>query len=322
MPRNARRLTDPELIATMLTEWEATPRTRDGARYTLVAFAAWLAGHDAELATATPELCRAWLDERKATVAASTVVRNWSQLRAFYAHCTDDDDDAPLLDIANPMRRIKMPRAPKWAVTHAATVAEVDAVLATFDARSMLGLRNRIAVSLMFHSGLRVSEVGRIDLADIDLDGRSIVLPETKNGQPRIPPIHPTTYRMIVRYLTMRGDRPGPLLWNTGNRRASNRLTTNALQNVIKDAAAATDLAVTPHSLRRGFVVAYIANGGSTAACMIIGGWESETMIVRYLADARAGTAQVDFNAVAARQIAAAKADRQLPRSRRLRVVG
>ena len=51
-------------------------------------------------------------------------------------------------------------------------------------------------------------------------------------------------------------------------------------------------VALTPHSLRRGFVVEYLAHGGDIATLMIIGGWSSEVMIYRYLGEARARTAQ------------------------------
>ena len=68
------------------------------------------------------------------------------------------------------MRDVAQPAAPQWADTHAATPDEYTALVATFDLRSSLGLRNAIALSLQFRSGLRVGELAPIDLAHLDID--------------------------------------------------------------------------------------------------------------------------------------------------------
>jgi integrase len=302
-----------ELVDDVLSEWRATPASRDLCRRTVVAFAQWLAGRDTDLTTATRADCQAWLDERANVVAASTVVKNWSQLRAWYATAESDFAD-PLDGRRSPMARVPMPRAPKFARTHAATVAEVDALVATFDLRSGLGLRNAAMVSLMFRSGLRVGELGPLDLWHLDLEARTVLIAQSKNDEPRRPPLHPETIALLRRYLRRRGDWPGPLFVNLGVRRKSERLTVTACKNVVKKAAAAAAVPVSPHCLRRGFAVEYMANGGDIVTLMEIGGWSSEVMIYRYLADARSRTSQQVYDTVAARQLAAA-------RGRRLRAV-
>jgi integrase len=207
-----------------------------------------------------------------------------------------------------------MPKAPKVAHTHAATAAEVAAVVRTFDMRTGLGLRDAAMVSLMFRSGLRVGELAQIDRVDLDLERRCVRLGVTKNGEPRTPPLHPETIAVVGRYLRRRGEYPGALFVNVGGRRSSDRLTTNAIQNIVKKAAKRAGVPVTPHCLRRGFVAEYLAHGGDIATLMVIGGWASEVMIYRYMGDLRAATAQGVFDQVAARQVAA--------RGRNLRAVG
>jgi len=302
-----------ELIDDVLCEWRATPASRDHCRRTVVAFAHWLTARGSDLTTASRADCQAWLDERQAVVAATTVVKNWSQLRAWYATAEGDFAD-PLDGRRSPMTRVPMPRAPKFARTHAATVAEVDALVATFDLRTGLGLRNAAMVSLMFRSGLRIGELVPLDLWHVDLEARTVLIATSKTDEPRRPPLHPETLTLLRRYLRRRGEWAGPLFVNLGVRRRSERLTTNACQNVIKKAAAAAGVAVSPHSLRRGFAVEYMANGGDVVTLMEIGGWSSEVMIYRYLADARSATSQQVYDTVAARQLATA-------RGRRLRAV-
>lgn len=302
-----------ELIDDILGDWHATDAARKAARYTLAAFARWLDSHQASLATATKDHCASWLRHRLEVVKPVTVAKNWSELRAFYAVAQGDPTD-PLGGRVSPMARIKMPRFPSFARTHVATEPEVDALMGSFDRRSGIGLRNAAMVSLMFRSGLRVSEVSRLDMRDLDLEGRTVHLGYTKNGDPRTPPLHPDTLTLLHRYVRRRGDTAGPLFINVGQRRQSERMPTNAIQNVVKRAANAAGVPVTPHSLRRGFVVWYMSIGGDIATLMIIGGWSSELMIVRYMGDRRALTAQAVYDSVVARD--------HTDRRRRLRAVG
>lgn len=284
-----------ELIDDILDEWRATDAARKAARYTLAAFARWLAAHGSSLADATPAECKAWLAERGTEVKAVTVAKQWSELRAFYRVAAEDPTD-PLAGRASPMARIHAPRFANFAFTHAASPDEVAAVIATFDRRSGLGLRNAAIVSLMFRSGLRIGEVVALDVADIDVERATVHLGYTKNGDPRLPPIGRETMTLLVRYLRRRGDSPGPLFVNVGNRRRTERLPRNAVQNIVKRAAATAGVPqVTPHSLRRGFVVEWMSKGGSAASLMVIGGWSSETMIVRYMGGKRAETAAAEY---------------------------
>ena len=313
LPTGDARWYSDELIDEMLAAWGARGRSQPNARSTLTMFAAWLETRGTELIDATTVDCRAWLEARAQQVAASTVVKNWSQLVAFYRTAERHSTD-PLAGRRSPMRDVAQPAAPQWADTHACTPDEYTALLATCDLRSSLGLRNAIALSLQFRSGLRVGELAAIDLAHLDLDRRCVLLPFTKTRRPRRPPLHPDTLDLLRRYLSprRRGDLPGPLLVNVGPRRTSARLSTAALQNVVKRAAARADVTVSPHALRRGWCVQFMLEGGDETACMTIAGWTSPTMIHRYLADARAEAAQASFDRVAARQSGRSREQRVL----------
>lgn len=294
-----------EFIDDMLVEWNATDNARDVARCNVRTFARWLAAErpGTTLVDATQADCVAFLRHRGTVVAKSTVVRNWSDLRAFYAAAQTDVTN-PLDGRVSPLARIKMPRAPKFAITHAASVAEVDKMMATFDLRTGVGLRNAAIVSLMFRSGLRVSEVAAVYLSAVDFDERHITIGLTKTLIPRRPSLHPETLALLKRYLRRRGDRPGPLFVNVGTRSKGGGLTTSAMQSMFKRHAAIAAVPVTPHTLRRGFVVEYLTHGGDVPTLMVIGGWSSEVMIVRYMGDQRALTAQAVYDVVAQRQVA------------------
>ena len=72
---------------------------------------------------------------------------------------------------------------------------------------------------------------------------------------------------------------------------------------MFKRAAARAGVALTPHTLRRGWYAEYIEHGGDVVSAMHIAGWKREVMPYRYGADRRDDTAQAVFDEVAARQV-------------------
>lgn len=307
-------LDDAELIDEMLAAWRyRAERSRTNARYTLTAFADWCAVVGTNLVDVTTAQCRAWLAERSATVAASTVVKNWSQLHAFYASAERHSTD-PLGGRRSPMADIPQPAAPEWVDTHACTDGEYAALVAEAGTGSV-GLRNHIALSLMYRSGLRVGEVAATDVDHVDVDRRTVRVVWGKNNRPRLVPLHPETLELLRRYLhpRRRGSAPGPLLVNVGGRRTSPRLTVNAACNIVNRCATRAAVAdVSAHALRRGAVVNFYRGGGGDTEAMTIFGWTTATMPHRYLADARAEVAQITFDRVA---------EFQTPRSREQRAL-
>lgn len=83
------------------------------------------------------------------------------------------------------------------------------------DVRALLDacdVRDRVIVSLGICEGLRRGEMCRVELADIDLDGR-VMFVQGKGGRQRWVPITDATARRVVRYIQEeRGWAAGPLL--------------------------------------------------------------------------------------------------------------
>lgn len=258
-------------------------------------WARWCANHDTAPITATRADCTAYLDTRAGELAAATLRVEWRMLRAFYGWLARDvadggggerDDD--------PMRRVKGPRTPTRPATRAAKAGDVAALERCFD-QSELGRRNTAMVSLMYRSGLRVGELPQLDLADYTTigEGRAVLtIKVTKTGEPRVVPVHPETQRYLTRYFRKRGTAVGPLFRGATHTRAiDGRITTKAIQDVIRRARERTGIAIAPHQLRRGFTAAYLRDGGDVLSLEIIGGWADHRMPRRYLADEEAAAA-------------------------------
>lgn len=113
--------------------------------------------------------------------------------------------------------------------------------------------RNCAIIALFRTSGLRVSELVRIDLADWDRLANSIWLLDTKNGADHLLHLHPQAVPYLELWLTERGTAPGPLFTKLPYDEPT-RLTTHSVRYMLRATAKAAG--VQPfgsHDFRRTF---------------------------------------------------------------------
>lgn len=121
---------------------------------------------------------------------------------------------------------------------------------------SHLGLRNRAMLRLMFDLGLRVAEVVRLDVADVNLDAAGVwVLGKGRTRKERLTLPGPTIDALRA-WLTHRGHQPGPLLLSFSNRPAAEnqRLCTRGAYRIIRNLGAAVGIHLHPHALRHSAI--------------------------------------------------------------------
>jgi len=68
---------------------------------------------------------------------------------------------------------------------------QVQQLLGRISTRYPTGLRNRVALELMYRAGLRVSEVCNLSPTDVDLEQGFITVQQGKGGKDRVVPIDP-----------------------------------------------------------------------------------------------------------------------------------
>jgi len=291
----AAQATNP-LAAEFIDDQPWVPANKRNAVSCLNHYDRWCAARQLDPMAATRRDLKAYLAERAAEVGPATVRTHWRMLKAFYGWAaTPIDAGGPGELAASPMVGIAGPRTPARPATTAARPDDVARLERHFP-RTTAGTRNAAMVSLMFRSGLRVGELPPLDLAHLATrpDGHQVLMvPVTKTGEPRIVPIHPETGRYLKRYLRRRGAAAGPLFQTTGERGrdVTGRLTTRAIQIVVRRATATLGIHVAPHQLRRAFTSQYLRAGGDVLSLEIIGGWADHRMPRRYLADEEAAAA-------------------------------
>src|ERR1039457_4341547 len=94
------------------------------------------------------------------------------------------------------------------------TPAEVTAIIGQCSRTAPTGIRNRALLTLLYRSGLRVSEILSLRPADVDMARHSIRLLDTKSGKPQTRGFHPSADDALGRWLDTRrglGLRNGPI---------------------------------------------------------------------------------------------------------------
>jgi site-specific recombinase XerD len=121
--------------------------------------------------------------------------------------------------------------------------------------------RDKAIIYLLYSSGLRVGELTRLNIEDINLSDGSIQIKRGKGGKARPAFTDPITIELIKAMLDGRADdNPALFLSRTGG-----RLSIRSVQRIVKNAAAKSGLPgdkVTPHKLRHSFAVHHLQMEG------------------------------------------------------------
>ncbi len=171
---------------------------------------------------------------------------------------------------ADPTRAVRTPRIDRRLPGHLSR-ADARAVLEAAEERagegSLAATRALLALELLYGSGLRLSELQGLDLADLDRgQGQARVL--GKGGKERIVPVTAAAFRALDRYLPRRLEvvRPGEraLLVNARGRRLSTRSIQTLVQEAFEVAAGARGLST--HALRHSFATHLLEGGADLLA--------------------------------------------------------
>ncbi len=143
---------------------------------------------------------------------------------------------------------------------------EVDLLLAAPDMNKPLGVRDRAMLEMFYATGMRVSELANLQLADLHLD-EGYIRCIGKGRKERVIPVGAESIRLLRRY--MEEVRPllceNPHVQNVFVSRRESGLCRQRLWQIIKEHTQKAGLMknVTPHTLRHSFASHLLANGAS-----------------------------------------------------------
>ncbi|MBL9025242.1 MAG: tyrosine recombinase XerD [Myxococcales bacterium] len=130
------------------------------------------------------------------------------------------------------------------------------------DATTLRGSRDRAMFFLLYASGLRVSELVSLRLADVDLL-RGVVIPLGKGQKRRIVPVGDLALRELTAYLEHRASHPGARSEVLFLGRSTKGLTRQGFFKLLKRYAAIAGITkpVSPHWVRHTFATHLLAGG-------------------------------------------------------------
>ena len=132
------------------------------------------------------------------------------------------------------------------------TVAEMLR-LAT-EPRDSYAARNVAMLRVMFDLALRVSEVVRLDVADLELDRAALWVSGKGRADKELLSLPETTQAAITAWLRVRGAEPGPLFLTLGprrnRRRSGRRFTARGIYRIVAELGEQAGVKVWPHGLR------------------------------------------------------------------------
>lgn len=164
------------------------------------------------------------------------------------------------------------------------TPAEVAAIMATCSANAPTGIRNRAIITLLYRSGLRVSELVALRPADVDLRRRTLRVLHGKGDKATVRGFHPSADDALARWLDTRkglGFRNGPLFATLGGTPLHPQYIRNMLHQ--RAAKAGVDKRVHPHGLRHTFAVELDQAGTPTTVISKLLGHSSTAVTAQYL---------------------------------------
>jgi len=216
-------------------------------------------------------------------LASGSLNRCLSSLRGYLKYLIEMDYPCPI-----PPEVIKMIKTEK----RHARVAEFDDLIrliespAYLENNPLIALRNQTLMEVLFSTGMRISELCKLNRADIDGTGKIFIM--GKGKKERFVYLTPRAQTFLERYLESREDALQPLfIPYSGPNVSSNkrRLSTNYIQMKIKEYREKLKINVptSAHSLRHGFATYLAEKGASPVAIQILLGHESLDTTTRYV---------------------------------------
>lgn len=214
---------------------------------------------------ADPDTIRGFLAKlNDKNYSAATMARKIATLRSFYKWA-----ERRQIARTNPMSLIRTPRQAK-RLPKAITIEQVERLLAAPDENDVLGARDRAMLETLYSTGIRVSELVGLNIADLDPAGECMRV-RGKGSKERMAPLGAHALASIQRYLEKLRDDPrfsavakgdpvkAPLFVNKHGGRLSSRSVRRKLDKYLVQAG--LDPSISPHTLRHSFATHLLDNG-------------------------------------------------------------
>ena len=218
--------------------------------------------------------------------SARTSARMLSSLRRFYTYLMQQE-----IISTNPTDKISMPKIGR-SLPVLLTENEVLKLIKAPNTKKQLGFRDRVMLELLYATGLRVSELVKLEVNQVNLN-QGYLRVMGKGDKERLVPMGKTAKRWMKNYLNgpiqeILNDRQSDCLFPT---RTSTSISRQAFWQIIKKYAMKVGISakLSPHSLRHAFATHLINHGADLRVVQMLLGHSdlSTTQIYTHIAQHR-----------------------------------
>lgn len=238
-----------------------------------------------------------WLqtDYNGGSLSTTSIFHAWKAIRALYKWLGEE------FETPNIMMGLKQPEYQE-KVVDPFTIEEIEKILKTattidhqdkrrkYARRAPMADRNRLMILFLLDSGVRVGELVRLNVGDINIEAAEITIQpfrSSRKSRPRIVYMGKRLQKELWRYLLSRGKND-PLFVSVKDR----RLTTDSVKHLLDRIGKRAEIHIHPHKFRHTFAIQFLRNGGDIFTLQRLLGHSTWAMCKRYLALAKADVEQ------------------------------
>lgn len=260
-----------ELIEAFIESLDVHPASIRTYREGLKNFVNWRNGKPPEAPVTQSEikLYKEWLRQCR---AANTVATYLVALRRFFQYCVAEGSYPE-----NPVEYVKGIRRPRGHLRQDISREGLRALFSSVDRHTLMGKRDFAIMNLMARNGLRVIEITRANIGDLEnRRGRQIlrIWGKGRDERDEFVVLTEPTVQALEDWLAMRHEvKPTDALFvGVRARNKGRRLTTRQINRIINRYLVKAGLKtekISPHSLRHSFVTLAIQSGASIIEAQI-----------------------------------------------------
>lgn len=248
-----------EYLESLTAERGLSQETTDGYRRDLERLARWVERPGVRgdlLAVAGDEISAHVRDLRHAGLSSRSISRALSSIRGFYLYLQEEVDkraDNPTVLLVDPKHSSTLPKV--------LSEAQIEALLATPDIETPLGIRDRAMLELLYATGLRVTELVALTIPQLRLDD-GFLIAYGKGAKERVVPFGEVAEEWLIRY--MREVRPALSKHRSAvfvNARGESMTRQGVWKNLRAYGMKAGLRGLSPHVLRHSFATHLLEHG-------------------------------------------------------------
>jgi len=196
-------------------------------------------------------------------ISTASVARCLAAVRGFHKYLMTDEHARtdPTVNIDTPRGWKRLPKT--------LSLTDVDALLRQPDPSTLIGLRDKAMLELLYATGLRVSELVGLKLGDINLE-RGYLIVMGKGSKERAVPLGETALAALSRYLSagrsalLKGNDTDILFISSRRRGMTRQMFWMRIKHYTVKAGIGRN--ISPHTLRHSFATHLLDNGADLRA--------------------------------------------------------